>query len=127
MAQSTPIFDLAEALHRTMGDVDFLKMMVDEFHNTIPDHVTRIKSALEAGDLETMGKEAHQFKGAAANMGAKALAEAALALERIGKSGVAEGGEAALMQLDLDVNNFFQCLEETDWSSVKSQSSAIHP
>ncbi len=121
MAESIPIFDLAEALNRTMGDVDFLKMMVDELQRATPDHIGRIKSAFEADDMETMGKEAHQFKGAAANLGAKTVAAAAFELERIGKSGVPEGAQQALEQLNLAVEAFNQCLDNTDWSAVSAQ------
>ncbi len=121
MAESKPIFDLAEALRRTMGDVEFLKMMVDELQRTTPDHIERIRAAWEADDLETLGKEAHQFKGAAANLGAKAVAAAALEVEEIGKCGSPEGAQQALENLDRAVMALNQCLDDTDWSAVGAQ------
>ena len=118
MDESIPIFDLAEALERTMGDVDFLKMMLDELQRTFPDYIQRIKTAFEARDMANMGKEAHQFKGAAANLGARSVAAAAFTLEKIGKSGLPNGTEKALKDLNTAVDQFNQCVDDTDWSAV---------
>lgn len=118
MSNETPIIDLAEALNRTMGDVDFLKMMLEEFQRTIPDFISRIGDALQSDDMQNLGKDAHQFKGTAASLGAKAIAACALELERIGKDGLNEGGQAAYDKLTQAVEAFEQHYAHIDWSTI---------
>jgi HPt (histidine-containing phosphotransfer) domain-containing protein len=116
--EDRPAIDLPEALNRAMGDAEFLRMLLDELHNTIPDFRSRLIEAHQAGDLPAMGKTAHQLKGAAANLGAGAIAAAALKLEQIGKSGDPAGCGQAFEDLDQAVANFEQCLSGIDWTSV---------
>ncbi len=118
MENGTPIIDINEALNRAMGDVDFLKMMLEELHRTIPDFTTRIQHAMQSKDGESLGSDAHQFKGAAANLGAKAIAHAALQLEQIGKSGSLDGAQEAFNHLEQTIKSFNQHFEQIDWASV---------
>lgn len=118
MNDDIPIIDIPEALNRSMGDVDFLKMMLEELHRTVPDYATRIRDALLARDMETLGSDAHQFKGAAANLGAKAMAHVALQLEQMGKSGSVENADEALGKLEQAISAFNRYFEEIDWETV---------
>ena len=118
MDNGTPIIDLDEALNRAMGDVDFLKMMLEELHRTIPDFTSRIQQAMQSMDVETLGSDAHQFNGAAANLGAKAIANAALQLEQIGKSGSLEGAQEAFNHLEKTIESFNQHFLEIDWTAI---------
>jgi HPt (histidine-containing phosphotransfer) domain-containing protein len=104
-----------------MGDIDFLKTMMEELQRTIPGFVARIRQAMHSADLETLGKESHQFKGAAANLGAKDLAHAALKLEQIGKSGEIERAAEAFTQLEKSAAAFNQFLGRLDWSSISTR------
>lgn len=121
MTEDMKIIDIPEALNRAMGDIDFLKTMIAELRRTIPDFVARIQQAVHAADLETMAKESHQFKGAAANLGAKDLAHAALQLEQIGKSGKIEEATEAFAQLEKSTAAFNQFLGQMDWSSISTR------
>ena len=67
MSADLPILDLDDALHRALGDVAFLKMMFDEFEQMLPEMVATMTREMAAGDLTSLGKSAHQLKGAAAN------------------------------------------------------------
>ncbi|MEJ2154210.1 MAG: Hpt domain-containing protein [Desulfobacteraceae bacterium] len=118
MEDGTPIIDMPEALNRAMGDVDFLKMMLEELHRTIPDYTSRIQQALQSKDFDTLGSDAHQFKGAAANLGAKAIAHAALLLEQIGKSGSLEGAQEAFHLLEQSIKSFDQHFKQIDWTTI---------
>ena len=118
MNDDTPIIDIPEALNRSMGDVDFLKMMLEELHRTVPDYAARIRNAIQARDMETLGSDAHQFKGAAANLGAKAMAHVALQLEQMGKSGSVEKADETLGKLDQAISAFNRFFEEIDWDAV---------
>jgi HPt (histidine-containing phosphotransfer) domain-containing protein len=118
MSNELPIIDIPEALNRAMGDVSFLQMMIDEFQHMIPDFMTRIEQAVQLKDLDMLGKDAHQFKGTAANLGAKTIAAAALELEQIGRSGNPDNIGAALADLQQAVKNFNQHLLQIEWSCV---------
>ena len=121
MIEDKKIIDIPEALNRAMGDIDFLKKMIAELRRTIPNFVVRIQQAIDDADLETLAKESHQFKGAAANLGAKDLARAALKLEQIGKSGSIEGVTEAFAQLEKSTAAFNQFLVQMDWSSISTR------
>lgn len=121
MNDDTPIIDIPEALNRSMGDVDFLKMMLEELHRTVPDYATRIRDAVQAKDMETLGNDAHQFKGAAANLGAKAIAHVALQLEQMGKNGSIEYADEALGELDQAISAFNQYFEKIDWETISPE------
>jgi HPt (histidine-containing phosphotransfer) domain-containing protein len=125
MNNDMPIIDIPEALTRSMGDVDFLKMMLEEFHRSIPEYATRIRCALEAKDMKTLNSDAHQFKGAAANLGAKAMAHEALKLEQIGKTGtVDDNANQAVSQLENAMAAFSQYFENIDWKNVSTKTTA---
>jgi HPt (histidine-containing phosphotransfer) domain-containing protein len=118
MQDGTPIIDIPEALNRAMGDVDFLKEMLEELHRSIPDFTSRIQHAMQSDNAGALGSDAHQFKGAAANLGAKALAHAALQLEQIGKSGSLEGAQEAFDRLEQAIEAFVGYLKEIDWTTI---------
>ena len=118
MSNELSIIDIPEALNRAMGDVGFLQMMLDEFQRMIPDFMARIEQAVQFKDMDTLGKDAHQFKGTAANLGAKTIAAAALELEQIGRSGNLENSSAALADLQHAVKTFNQHLLQIEWSCV---------
>ncbi len=118
--ENTLVIDLGEALKRAMGDVDFLKMMLNEFHNTIPDFLSRLENAYRESDMLSIGKDAHQLKGAAANLGAKSIAGAALKLEQIGKSANPEGCGRALDELKQAAEGFSRHFARINWAEVRS-------
>lgn len=118
MSNDLPVIDISEALHRAMGDVDFLQMMLAEFQRTIPDFLSRIRQALQFNDMDSLAKDAHQFKGTAANLGAKIIAAVALELEQIGKTGNPENGEFAYAELQEAVTTFNHRLAQIEWSTI---------
>lgn len=120
--KDTPVIDIAEALERAMGDAEFLKMMMDELRRSIPGFLTRLDRARRQDDMLSLGKDAHQLKGAAANLGAKSIAEAALKLEQIGKSGESFGCDKALEELRQAVEIFVRHLGRIDWNGLSAQS-----
>jgi HPt (histidine-containing phosphotransfer) domain-containing protein len=116
MVEDKSIIDIRDALNRALGDVAFLKMMFDEFVQTIPEALGSIQMAIEKGDMVQLSKSAHQFKGSSANLGAKGISEAAFGLERIGKSGNGDDAQNAYEHLQAAVNVFRQELSQIDWS-----------
>jgi len=120
MSDEMMVVDIPEALNRAMGDVEFLKMMLEELYRTIPDYATRFQNHLKAEDLESLGQDAHQFKGAAANLGAKPLAHAAFQLEQIGKSGQIKDADEAYSRLERAMAEFNQYIEQIDWAVISA-------
>ena len=118
MADSLPVIDLPEALNRALGDAEFLRMMMEELFNSIPDFVARIEKSVGNGDMENLDRDAHQFKGAAANLGAKAIAVAAYELEKIGKSGNVDGSVPAFEKLITQIDLFNEAYSKIDWSAL---------
>ena len=117
MSEQQPVVDYNEALARTLGDVEFLKSMLFEFQRIAPDFLGRFHNALETGDLETLARDAHQFKGSAANLSIKIVASIALDLEMLGRSGNSENGMQLLDDMKAAIRQFDTHLEETDFSS----------
>ena len=115
-----PVIDFAEALGRTMGDLDFLKMMLEELQKSIPEIMERLAKDHQDHDMVALDRDAHQFKGAAANLGAKAIAAAALKLEQIGKSGNPQGCEEAFQELRQAVKAFEDHLSQLDWETANA-------
>ena len=113
-----PVLDLPEALKRSMGDAQFLKMLLDELCNAIPDFIARLNEAHQRGDMAAMGREAHQLKGAAANLSAKAVAAAVLKMEEISKSGNSESFDQAMAELEIAAQSFKQYVKQIDWTAV---------
>ncbi len=88
-----PVVLNREALwQRVGGDQGLLRQVVGLFVRTSGGHVAAIREALVAGDGERLRKAAHTLKGAAATLGAAAVAEVARRLEQSARSDL---GEAA--------------------------------
>ncbi len=63
------------------GDDSFLRDLIESFAKTTERLMREVSEALDAGDLETVRRHAHQMKGAARTLGATALGDAYFAME----------------------------------------------
>ncbi len=75
------VYDRAGFLARIMDDEELAREVEATFLEDIPLQLGRLEEAVAAGDRETVRRQAHKIKGAAANLGAGALREAALRVE----------------------------------------------
>jgi CheY-like chemotaxis protein len=98
--------DMSELLGRVGSDEKLARELVDLFRQDYPSKLASIRMALDAEDLHAVYTLAHELKGTAANLAAKATLSAALRLERAAESGdlfatsrVLEELEAALKDL----------------------------
>jgi HPt (histidine-containing phosphotransfer) domain-containing protein len=64
------------------GDPDDLAELIEEFETVTPDILETMKSAANAGDIETLRISAHSLKSNGRDFGAIALAQSCEALER---------------------------------------------
>jgi two-component system, sensor histidine kinase and response regulator len=79
--------DTKTALRRTGGNLKRYEMLLGKFGET--NAIKEIRSALAAGDKPTAERAAHSLKGAAANLGATAVADEAAKVE----SAIATGND----------------------------------
>jgi HPt (histidine-containing phosphotransfer) domain-containing protein len=81
------VSDLDSALSAVEGDRELLRRMAALFLAQMPDLLREIRTAIAAGDSPAVERAAHKLRGAAANFGARRACDAALDLERIGRTG----------------------------------------
>ncbi len=79
--------DMAAALERVEGDRDLLEELVRLFMDQCPINMKEIREAVAAGDANVLLRLAHTLKGAAMNLGALKVSEAAQSLEDQARTG----------------------------------------
>ena len=112
-AENGPI-DRVAALQRVGGDAALLAELTRLFLEFCPTSVAAIKAAIDGADPLALRKAAHAMRGAAANLSAGALAEAAQTLERLGAELRLEPAEAAWRQLAAEAASVMAALHEHD-------------
>ena len=71
----------------TGGDKEFEREVLEEYLNSAPADLEKVRAAIAAGDAPVTGASAHALKGASATIGAKGFAAIALEIEQAGKRG----------------------------------------
>lgn len=96
-----PIIDQAifEELKQMSGE-DFINELIDAFLEDAPNMLTNMKTALEAGDVESFRRNAHSLKSNANTFGATELGSLAKELEFMAKDN------------NLDIGNRLEDLNE---------------
>lgn len=83
--------DLADALARAGDDRDFYHELLQMFMDDAPARLEELERAIGQRDHATITAVAHSLKGAAANLSATGVREAAYSLETKGRAGETEG------------------------------------
>ncbi len=86
MTNDILVLDRALALTRVGGDEELLREIAGLFLEDYPKLVESIREALRLQDAQGLEHASHSLKGAVANFGAEPVYQAALTLERIGRS-----------------------------------------
>lgn len=86
MANSLLVLDRALALSRVGGDEELLREIAGLFLDDYPSLVGKIQEALAKQDAQGLERASHSLKGSVANFGAEPAYQAALELEKIGRS-----------------------------------------
>ncbi len=82
-SQNDPeVFNWDELVDRLGGDMDLSWEVLLDFVAELPQRLEEIEKALDGGDMAITKRLAHSLKGAAANISAHRLSEAALVLEQ---------------------------------------------
>ena len=91
--------DLARALERMGGDQQLFADVVRVFLEDSPDRLAAIKTAVDQRNADAIRRSAHALKGAASNLAANDVFEAAKTLERLGAEARFDAAEAAWRRL----------------------------
>ena len=76
--------DMKAAMSRFGGDKEFYGEMLLEFLNYVPEQLTSLQDAADAGEADKVQKYAHSIKGAAGNLSAQRIFSIALNIESKG-------------------------------------------
>jgi two-component system sensor histidine kinase/response regulator len=104
--------DLESALPRFDGDRAFMMEMCQDFKDHLPNRIEEFKAALNAGEIETLGRLAHNLKGLSMNFNAGALSRLAARLEACGKGKNLVDAAPLVEQITLEVSNVVQYLSQ---------------
>lgn len=74
--------DLKTALASASGDPEFLDELLGIFLRDVPRYFEEARAAMAEEDFDRVGRSAHALRGAAGQLGARALASAAYEVER---------------------------------------------
>jgi len=88
------------ALSRVGGDTDLLREIAELFLADYPMTLEKIRAAVSARDAVAIEQHAHSLKGSVSTFGAQSAFDAALALERQGRTRELADVEAGLRQLE---------------------------
>ncbi len=94
------VFGEKELQSRLMNDLALVRRIIKAFFSDTPLHVSELKLALAQKEYDDARRLAHNIKGSAANISAKALNQAALTLENLIKAGKSEEFDSAFQRLE---------------------------
>ena len=103
-----------EVLARVGGDRELLAEISRLFVDDAPQHLERIRHALDTRDGEALMRAAHGLKGAAANFDAEGVVSAARTLEEIGRTGPFDAdhlAETAWLSLSQEIERLISVLK----------------
>jgi HPt (histidine-containing phosphotransfer) domain-containing protein len=104
-------------MERLGGDEQLLIEVIRVFLDDCPLRLAAIIAAVVRPDPERIRTTAHALKGAAANLSAQGLFEAAAMLERLGLEGRLEPAEAAWRRLSIEATSVIDLLRRLDDTS----------
>jgi CheY-like chemotaxis protein len=97
--KKTGTINRADALERLGGDTELLADVIRIFLEDCPQRLAAIKAAVDSRDADAIRATAHALKGAASNLSATGLFEAAQVMERIGAESRLDAAQAAWRML----------------------------
>jgi HPt (histidine-containing phosphotransfer) domain-containing protein len=117
-------FDVVALRQRLSGDNDLMTDVIRVFLDDLPVRLAAIKDAVTVRDAEALRDAAHALKGAAANLSAGGLFEAARAIEQVAVEGRVNAADAAWRHLAVEANNVIDELRRQSPSGKEPQSCA---
>jgi len=116
-------FDRQALARRGMREPAFLGRVMAKFADKARQDLAALEDAVKLADAAKVGFVAHSLKGAAANLAAEDLRQAAAKMESLGRSGLLGGAEECLERVRQEVS---RCLAESPeliaWASASADS-----
>jgi signal transduction histidine kinase/DNA-binding NarL/FixJ family response regulator len=103
-------FDEEALSQRLFGDNDLMGDVIRVFLEDLPERLAAINAAVTSRDATALRASAHALKGAAGNLSATALSEAANTLERIAAESRMQAADAAWRQMSVEAANVIDLL-----------------
>ena len=85
---------------RKLGDKELLPELIGLFFEDVPGRLERLRAAIEAGDAQAVGRDAHALKGSCGSLGALRMSEIAAELQDAGASGDLSAAPGMLDRLE---------------------------
>jgi signal transduction histidine kinase/DNA-binding response OmpR family regulator len=125
MAVVNPLtFDEKALLRRVSGDDQLMIDVIRVFLEDLPLRLAAIKDAVGSRDAVGLRAAAHALKGAAANLSAGGLFEAASVLERVGAEARMDAAEAAWRPLSVEASHIIEVLRRFTPTTMEPSSCA---
>jgi len=109
--QLSGVIELDAALERLGGDRELYGELVDVFRKECPAVIEEMRRAIASGDAKTLGRGAHTLRGAASNLGAACVSEAAAETERRANSEGIGSATEEFKVLEEEMKRLFSELE----------------
>jgi signal transduction histidine kinase/CheY-like chemotaxis protein/HPt (histidine-containing phosphotransfer) domain-containing protein len=103
---SSPVFARSELLERLGGREEMLRRFIDMFTGNVAGYMEALAAAIEQEDREQVRIQAHTIKGAAANISAKRVCEAASGMESFAREGCLEEAGSLMQRLRDELESF---------------------
>jgi HPt (histidine-containing phosphotransfer) domain-containing protein len=107
-----PVLDERALMERLEGDLELRDLLVDTFVRDSGSLLDRLEHSLSAGEAAEAEFAAHALRGAAANLGAARVGEAARRVEEAAAAGDVPRGRAAQATLVAEVASLLSALAE---------------
>jgi HPt (histidine-containing phosphotransfer) domain-containing protein len=100
----------SQVLARVGGDRELLAEISRLFVDDAPQHLERIRAALDARDSDALRRAAHSLKGAAANFDAEGVVRVARAFEQMGHDKTFDNHEQLWEELNIETERLISVL-----------------
>jgi CheY-like chemotaxis protein/HPt (histidine-containing phosphotransfer) domain-containing protein len=111
-APGTVVFDRAGLVRRVRGDRTLMMHVIEIFLEDCPKRRAEMQAAIDVRDASAVRPAAHALKGAAANLGAPTLAEAAATLERVGAESRMDAAQSAWRGVSVEATRIVGLLRQ---------------
>ena len=98
-APSADAIDRESLMALVGGNPDLIRELVGLYFSNLPKHLDQIREGIEASDPKAVRFGAHALKGMSLNLTARAVADTALALEKLARAGDLTGADDLFQQL----------------------------
>jgi two-component system sensor histidine kinase/response regulator len=124
-SKSAPV-DRDQALERLGGDEGLFTEVIQLFLEDCPARLAAIKRAVDRGDADQIRVTAHALKGAAGNLSATGLFDAASTLERLGMEHRIDAARAAWRQLSAEAAAAMDALRQFETITSNEPATCAH-